>query len=78
MTTNPDDQIADDCIYDWPEHDGKYVYYLVDTTSGDRSDEVTIDFRIIPGKAATPEQRQNTSGTEATSRIDSSSQQETD
>ncbi|MBQ6265984.1 MAG: CHAP domain-containing protein [Clostridia bacterium] len=77
MTTNPDDQIADDCIYDWPEHDGKYVYYLVDTTSGDRSDEVTIDFRIIPDKAATPEQRQNISGTEATSRIDSSSQQET-
>jgi hypothetical protein len=65
-TTNPDDQVWDGGMYDWPVHNGLYEYYVIDAVSGTESEHVSVYFEIVDDSAMPLEQNEITSGDNTT------------
>lgn len=57
IKTNPNDIVWDGGMYDHPEHDGLYDYYVVDSVTGEKTRTISYYFVIDESQSMTPEQR---------------------
>ena len=72
-TTNPKDTFTwDGGMYDWPDRNGRYEYYVIDTVSNIESNHVIVDFTVVNGAAASQEQRATVSDSDNDSNYASS------